>query len=88
MSDVHPLKAFRETRGLSQEAAASELGLRSKGYISSIESGTWPCPLKLALQIEQWSGGVVPAEQLLEGDDLDLLKATKERGAQPAEARA
>ena len=76
------IKAFRESRGLSQEQAASELGLRSKGYFSRIESGSTPCPLRLALQIEDWSAGKVPAETLLDEADRQLLRSNRGRSAQ------
>lgn len=39
------------------------LGLqeRSKGYISRLEAGAQPWPLRLALKLEQVSEGAVPA---------------------------
>ena len=58
------LKAYREGRGLSQEECANALGLRSKSYISEIETGAKPASLKLALKIERWSGGSIRAAEL------------------------
>lgn len=58
------LKTYREGRGLSQEACAAELGLRSKSYICEIETGAKPASLKLALKIERWSEGQIPAATL------------------------
>lgn len=81
------LESFRKLQGLSQEQAAAELGLRSKGYISRIESRATPCPLRLALQIEEWSGGKVPAETLLDDRDRQLLRANRGR-AEPTGACA
>lgn len=80
------LISFRKSRGLSQEQAANELGLGSKGYISSIESGTWRCPLKLALKIERWSDGAVPADGLVSDEDRALLATHRELATSP-EAR-
>jgi transcriptional regulator with XRE-family HTH domain len=75
---------YRATRGLTLEQAASELGLRSKGYLSSIESGQAPMPLRLALQIERWSGGGVLAIDLLAGEDAQLLRAALDRAVAAA----
>jgi hypothetical protein len=36
----------------------------SKGWISEIESGARPASLRLALKIEKWSQGAVPAASL------------------------
>jgi transcriptional regulator with XRE-family HTH domain len=58
------LASYRKSRGLSQHECALELGLRSKGYISGIESKKLTAPLRLALTIERWSGGQVPAKDL------------------------
>lgn len=58
------LESFRKQRGLSQQQAAAELGLRSKGYFSRLESGKAPMPLRMALRIQEWSGGKVPAADL------------------------
>jgi transcriptional regulator with XRE-family HTH domain len=66
------LESVRKARGLSQEQLARELGLRSKGYISDIESGRQRASLKLALKIEKWSDGQVKAADLCPAD-ADLL---------------
>ena len=83
------LATFRKSRDLSQEEVARQLGLKSKGYLSSLENGQERMPLRLALQIEAWSAGEVPAESLLTEEDAALL-ATHRRlaAAQPAEAAA
>lgn len=60
------LATLRRKRGLSQEALANVLGLKSKGHISDIEradSGRRPS-LQLALKIEKWSDGLIRAESL------------------------
>lgn len=66
---------FRKSRGLSQAelAEALGLGLRSKGYISRLESGATPWPLKLALRLEKLSSGEVPASSICaEAADLQV----------------
>ncbi|HEY1753709.1 MAG TPA: helix-turn-helix transcriptional regulator [Caulobacteraceae bacterium] len=57
------LESYRKQRGLTQQEAATELGLRSKGYFSRLESGKDEMPLRLALRIQAWSGGQVPAAE-------------------------
>jgi DNA-binding XRE family transcriptional regulator len=74
----HPLRAFRKRRGLSQQEAAAELELNSKGYISSIETGSMDCSLRLALRIEQWSGGEVRAADIC-AEAAKLLPAAEAR---------
>ena len=69
------LASFRKQLGLSQEDCAAALGLRGKGYLSALETGAAPMPLRLALRIEQWSDGTVPAESLLNPEDAALLAA-------------
>lgn len=67
------LANYRNSRGLSQEQCALELGLTSKGYISGIESGAQPAGLRLGLQIQVWSEGEVQAVDIVSGDDRLLL---------------
>lgn len=55
---------FRKSLKLSQADLARELGVRSKGYISDLESGRQPWPLKLALKLERLSAGAVPAASI------------------------
>ncbi len=64
------LESFRKGRGWTQEKLANELGLRSKGYISAIESGKSPCSLRLALKLETLSDGELKAGDLRPGDPL------------------
>lgn len=77
------LRETRESRSLSQEQFAIELGLQSKGYVSRIETGEITPSLRLALRIERWSGGCVRAESLLSPDDADLLNRTAAPGLAP-----
>jgi transcriptional regulator with XRE-family HTH domain len=67
-----PLLTFRKSRGLSQDAAGNELGL-SKSYLSKLENGIEVASLRLGLQIERWSGGVLRAEWLVSAEDRELL---------------
>lgn len=79
--------AFRQKRGLSQEQVAHELGLKSKGTVSDIENGRRYAGLRLALQIEQWSGGEVSAATLIDTEDRRLLAAAR-RQTEPAPCAA
>lgn len=56
----------RASLGLSLEQCAVALGLSpsSKGWLSEIENGKRPASLRLALRIERWSDGKVPAGSL------------------------
>lgn len=55
------LKSYRKSQKMSQGALALVLGVRSKSYISQIESGSRRAPLHIALRIEQWSNGALKA---------------------------
>lgn len=68
------LEAFRTSRGLTQEQLAKALGLRSKSYISRLETGLGPpASLRLALKIERFSEGLVRARDLVAPDEAELL---------------
>jgi transcriptional regulator with XRE-family HTH domain len=69
------LESFRLARRCTLEEAAAQLGLRSKGYLSSLEKGRVPWPIRLALEVEIWSGGEVRALELLAEKDAKLLRA-------------
>jgi transcriptional regulator with XRE-family HTH domain len=73
------LRTYRETRGLSQSETAAALRLKSKGQISSIETGKWPVSVRLALQIESWSAGALRAVDLLPHEDAKLLQGAIDR---------
>lgn len=59
------LRTYRKQHArISQEECARLLGIRSKGYISRIESEPMAASLKVALRIEKWSAGQVTAASL------------------------
>lgn len=68
------LLAYRKSTGRTQAQLAKELGLRSKSYVSRIETGAEVCPMKLALRIEELSSGRVPALSLVSAEDAKLLR--------------
>lgn len=55
---------FRKSEGLSQEDLAIQLGLQSKGRISTLETGAATWPTDLAIQMDRLSKGKVPVAQL------------------------
>lgn len=57
------LASYRKAKGLSQQAFAEALGLKSKGYVSEIETAG-KCSVTVALKIEEWSGGDIAAHEL------------------------
>lgn len=60
------LAQHRKALGLSLEQTAIALGLAptSKGWLSEIENGKRDASLRLALKIERWSKGAVPASSV------------------------
>ncbi len=85
------LASYRKSRGCSQEECARDVGLSSgsKGYISGLETGALHAPIPLALKIEAWSNGEVPAASLLSPDDAELLAHHRRLSTtQPAEVAA
>lgn len=81
------LRAFRESKGLTQADVAEALGLSGKSYVSLIEGGA-PTPIRLALKIQLWSRGEVPAAGLVSEADAALLQAVIDLGRPPAEEAA
>lgn len=59
------ISEYRKSRGLSVREFASQLGLRSQGYLCDIEQAN-RCSAKVALAIEAHSGGLVDAASLNE----------------------
>jgi transcriptional regulator with XRE-family HTH domain len=57
------IRALRKDLGLSQEAFATCLGLRSKGHVCELEAGKTPS-IRVAIEIEKVSGGRLRATEL------------------------
>ena len=75
VDNVHPLKAFREWRGLTQQQLADEVGT-AKNYISQIETGRSQPGGKLLHKLAR--ALEVPADLLLDGnEDASLEPASK-----------
>lgn len=58
------IAALRKDLGLSQEALAALVGLKSKGHLSQIERGEQTPSVRVALAFERVSGGRVRAADL------------------------
>ena len=78
---------------LAQTAAALGLSEKSVGWLSDIENGKRDASLRLALRIEAWSDGKVPAwsvskelaahrEKLSAGGDAQVLAPGSDPGAE------
>lgn len=81
------LAEHRRALGITQGAAAEQLGLKSKGFFSRLESLEQPPSLELALRIQAWSGGEVQAAEL-RPDLADLIADAARTAALPTEAAA
>lgn len=70
---------YRSQQGLSLEECAVALGLKpsSKSWLSDIENGKRGASLRLALRIEGWTGGKVPAASVCA--ELRTRPATEQR---------
>jgi len=55
---------WRKQFGLSQNELAHRLGLKSRGRISSLESGAEPWPTDLAIAMDRLTRGQVPVADL------------------------
>jgi transcriptional regulator with XRE-family HTH domain len=58
------ITALRKEMALSLEAFAGLLGLKSKGHLSQLERGEQTPSVRVALKIEQVSGGRISAATL------------------------
>jgi transcriptional regulator with XRE-family HTH domain len=58
------LAEFRKSRGLSQEECAPLWGVKYKGSVSAIETGSEKPSLEVALRIQVWSEGKILASDL------------------------
>ncbi|WP_409514755.1 helix-turn-helix domain-containing protein [Brevundimonas sp.] len=73
------LATHRNTLGLSLEECAVALGLSptSKGWLSEIENGRRSASLRLALRIETWSKGKVPAASVC--PEIEAIRPARKR---------
>lgn len=60
------IAGLREELGLTQLEFGERIGLASKAQVSLVERGLAPCSLRVALRIEQLSGGRIDAGELSE----------------------
>jgi transcriptional regulator with XRE-family HTH domain len=67
------LAEYRKQRGLKQADVAAAHGV-SVAHVSQLENKVVRFTIRLALEVEDWSGGEVPADELLEPDDAKLLR--------------
>lgn len=74
------ISELRKKLGLSQEEFAKAVGLTSKSYVSELESAQKPrCSVKVALEIERISDGVICAATL--NPDVALIRDVDRRDA-------
>lgn len=71
---VMDIAELRSEMGLSLEAFAERLGLKSKAYAHEIES-TGKCTVRIALKIEELSEGRIAAASL--NPDVGLVEAAR-----------
>lgn len=68
------IRELRAELGMSLEAFANAVGLKSKGQMLMIERGLKPS-VRVALEIEKLSGGRIKAASL--NEDIALIDATR-----------
>ena len=77
--------ALRAELGLTLSEFGALIGLASKGQVSQVEHGKFPCSLPVALEIERLSGGRIDAADL--NDDVRKARHgldDTQRGLAPA----
>jgi transcriptional regulator with XRE-family HTH domain len=70
MSEQSELTKWRASKGWTLDEAASQFGIKSKGYLSEIERGG-RCSVAVALEIERVTEGAIPASSL--NPDIALI---------------
>jgi hypothetical protein len=70
MSEQSELTKWRSSKGWTLDEAASQFGIKSKGYLSEIERGG-RCSVAVALEIERATEGAIPASSL--NPDIALI---------------
>lgn len=78
--------SLRKELGLSQEAFAALVGLKSKGHLSDIERGNETPSVRVALEIERVSAGRVRASEL--NPDVAMVEQFRAANDTPSEAAA
>lgn len=76
------IRSLRKDRGLSLEAFAAELGLKSRGQAHEIETGNRSPSVAVALAIEKLSEGRIPAETL--NRDVALVRSANDTQSEAA----
>ena len=67
------IQSLRKELGLSLEAFAAAIGLKSRGQVSDLEAGNRSPSVPVALAIERLSGGRIPADSL--NKDVALVRS-------------
>lgn len=80
------ITALRKELGLSQEAFAARVGLKSKGHLSQIERGEQTPSVRVALEIERLSGGRIKAASL--SADVALVERFRAEAANDDQSAA
>lgn len=70
------IASLRKELGLSLEAFAAEIGLKSRGQVHDLEAGNRSASVSVALAIERLSSGRITAESL--NRDVALVRAAND----------
>lgn len=73
------IAALRKDLGLSLDAFAARIGLKSRGQMSSLESGARKPSVRVALEIERLSSGRIKAAEL--NPDIALIERFRAEAA-------
>lgn len=74
MTERITIASLRKELGLTLDELAEQLGISSKGYLSQIERGVIDCSVRVALRIEDFSGGRIDAAGL--SADVRMARAS------------
>lgn len=80
------IAALRKELSLSLDGFAAAIGLKSRGQVHEIETGTRTPSVPVALEIERLSKGRIPADIL--NKDVALVRAFKREAANDTSDRS
>lgn len=72
---THSIATIRREKGQTLDDFGDAVGITSKSHASMIERGSRQAPVEIALAIESWSDGRIPARTL--NDNIALIERAR-----------